>query len=66
MTKVKIDPGHCGFKAVVTAQMNDDDLAEVKVVSGCKAVMGMMAVAGCELDPYEACLVKPGSGPLFA
>ena len=66
MTKVKIDPGPCGFKTVVTAEMNDDDVAEVKVSSGCKAVMAMMAEVGTELDPYEVCLVKPGKGPLFA
>ena len=65
MTRVKIDPGPCGFKTVVTAQMNDDDQAEVKMASGCKAVMAMMAEVGPELDPYEVCLVKPGKGPLY-
>ena len=28
MTKVKIDPGPCDFKAVVTAQMNDDEMCD--------------------------------------
>ena len=65
MTKVKIDPGPCGFKTVVTAEMNDDDLAEVKVGCGCKAIQDMMAAIGNELDPYEVCLVKPGTGPMF-
>ena len=66
MTRVKIDPGPCGFKTVVMAQMNDDDAAEVKVASGCKAIMSMMEEVGNELDPYEVCLVKPGTGPLFS
>lgn len=65
MTKVTIDPGPCGFKTVVVAEMNDD-IAEVKVSSGCKAVVGMMEAVGNELDPYEICLVRPGKGPLFA
>lgn len=65
MTKVNIDPGPCGFKAVVMAEMNDDELAEVKVACGCKAIQAMMAEVGNELDPYEICLVKPGNGPLF-
>ena len=42
MTKVKIDPGPCGFKAVVTAQMNDDELCDVKVGCGCEAIQKMM------------------------
>ena len=65
ITKVKIDPGPCGFKAVVMAEMNDDDLAEVKVACGCKEIQAMMEAVGNELDPYEVCLVKPGIGPLF-
>ena len=56
MTKLIIDSGPCGFKTVVTAEMNDDDMAEVKVSSGCKAVMAMMAEIGTELNPYEICL----------
>ena len=65
MTKVKIDPGPCGFKAVVTAQMNDDEMCDVKVGCGCEAVQKMMEAVGTELDPYEVCLVKPGKGPLY-
>ena len=66
MTKIQIDPGPCKFKTVVTAEMNDDDLVNVKVASGCKSVMDMMAALGDEFDPYEVCLVKPGQGSLFA
>ncbi len=65
MTKVKIDPGPCGFKAVVTAQMNEDELCDVKVGCGCEAIQNMMKAVGTELDPYEICLVQPGKGPLF-
>ena len=65
MTRVKVDPGPCGFKAVITAQMNDDEMADVKVGCGCEAIQKMMEAVGSELDPYEVCLVKPGGGPLF-
>lgn len=65
MTKVKITPGPCGFKTLVTAEMNDEDLVNVKVASGCKHVMEMMEAVGDEVDPYEVCLVKPGKGPLY-
>ena len=65
MTKVKVDPGPCGFKAVITAEMNEDEQAVVKVGCGCEAVQKMMEAVGNELDPYEVCLVKPGIGPLY-
>ena len=65
MTKVKIDPGPCGFKTVVFAEMNDDEMAEVKVATGCQAIRDMMEELGNEFDPYEVCLVKPGQGPFF-
>lgn len=65
MTKVKIEPGPCGFTTTVTAQINDDELIDVSVASGCKSIMDMMAAVGSEVDPYEVCLVKPGCGPLY-
>lgn len=65
MTKVKVDPGPCGFKAVITAQQNDDEMIDVTVGCGCEAIQKMMEAVGTELDPYEVCLVKPGNGPFY-
>lgn len=67
MTKVKIEPGPCGFKTIVTAEADPDEPSEVKVkvACGCEAVQKMMAALGDTLDAYEVCLVKPGKGPLF-
>ena len=66
MTKLHIDPGPCGFKTLVTAELNDEDLITLKVATGCKSVMQMMEDLGNEFDPYEICIVKPGKGPFFA
>lgn len=66
MTKVIIEPGVCGFKAVVTAESEDQQEVTLQVVSGCKAVQGMMEELGDTFDAYELCLTKPGTGPLYA
>lgn len=63
MTKVKVNPGPCGFDTTVTAESNDEGMVEVKIVSGCKSIMAMAMAIGTEVDPYEVCLVKPGNGP---
>ena len=67
MTRVKVEPGPCGFKTVVTAEASEDDPSEVKVkvACGCEAVQEMMKELGDTLDAYEVCLQKPGQGPLF-
>ena len=68
MTKVRIEPGACGFTTRVTAEASEEDEQEVtvRVVTGCKAVKGMMESLGNPLDAYSVCLAKPGKGPLFA
>ena len=65
MTKVRIDPGICGFTTIVTAEADDDQEVRLRVASGCKAVQEMMHALGEDFDAYELCLVKPGKGPLF-
>ena len=67
MTKVKVEPGPCGFKTIVTAEASEDDPTKikVKVACGCEAVQNMMKELGDTLDAYEVCLQKPGRGPLF-
>lgn len=67
MTKVKIEPGICGFSTLVTASASEDDDTEItiKVASGCPSVKKMMESLGSTFDAYEVCLVKPGSGPFF-
>ena len=67
MTKVRVEPGVCGFTTRVTAQASGDDEQEVTlhVESGCQAVQGMMAALGDTFDAYELCLTRPGTGPLY-
>jgi hypothetical protein len=65
MTKVSIDPGVCGFKALVTAESEDQQEVTIRISSGCQAVQGMMEQLGNPQDAYELCLGKPGTGPLY-
>lgn len=67
MTKVKIEPGICGFTTQVTATADEDDDTEltVKVATGCPSVKAMMEALGEEYEAYEVCLRKPGEGPFF-
>ena len=64
MTKVKVEPGICGFATLITAEADDEEV-KVHVATGCKAVKSMMDALGDTFDPYEVCLVKPGCGPFF-
>ena len=64
MTKVRVLPGPCGFEAEITAQAGEDEV-EISVRSGCTAVTGMMEAVGSTFDPYELCLTRPGTGPLY-
>ena len=64
MTKVKIDPGPCGFVTAVEARANEDEEVVVTVKSGCAAVQKLMEAAGDTFDPMELCLCKPGQDPL--
>lgn len=65
MTKVRIDPGICGFITSVDAVSEDGMEVKVKVRSGCESVRKMFEELGDTFDSYEMCLVKPGKGPLF-
>ncbi len=67
MTKVKIEPGICGFSTTVRAVADADDETEltVKVATGCPSVKAMMAALGDSFDAYEVCLKKPGEGPFY-
>ena len=67
MTKVKIEPGICGFTTSVTATVDPDEDTEltVKVATGCPSIRGMMEALGETFDAYEVCLQKPGAGPFY-
>lgn len=65
MTKVQIEPGICGFTALVTAHSDDRMEVTVTVSSGCKGIQAMMDAAGDTFDAYELCFAKPGGNPLY-
>ena len=65
MTKVRIEPGPCGFTTVVTAEQTEEETVRVRVASGCESVRKMMEAGGPELEPYEICLTRPGENALF-
>ena len=65
MTKVKIEPGPCGFTTLVKAETNEDEEIQVRVACGCESVKAMMEELGDTFDAYEVCLVKPGQGPFY-
>ena len=65
MAKVSIEPGICGFTALVTAHSEDRHNVELSVTSGCEAVQKMMQELGHSFNAFELCLVRPGCGPLY-
>lgn len=40
MTKVRIEPGICGFTAIAEAEAAEDFMVHLRVASGCAAVPG--------------------------
>lgn len=65
MTKVKVEPGICGFTAMVTAEVNEEDEVSVKVSTGCESVRKMMEALGDTYDGVALCLAKPGTGVFY-
>ena len=65
MTKVQIEPGICGFTALVIAHSDDGQEVTVTVESGCKGVQKMAASLEQPMDAYEICFAKPGENPLY-
>ena len=67
MTKVRIEPGICGFTTTVRATADADDETEltVRVATGCKSIQDMMKALGDSYDAYGVCLRKPGEGPFY-
>ncbi len=65
MTKVRIEPGVCGFTALVEAVSEDGMQVELRVQSDCKGVSGMMEELGSSFEAYELCFEKPGANPLY-
>ena len=66
MKKLKIEPGVCGFTAIVEAGFDEEEgTVKLKVASGCKSVQKMLEDLGDTFDGYALCLKKPGEGPLY-
>ena len=70
MTKVKIEPGICGFVTFVTAELNEDDedmpyAVKLSVKTGWPSITRMMEELGNDFDGMALCLKKPGKGELY-
>ena len=65
MTKVRIEAGICGHVTEVTAVSEDGMDVTLTAETDCPAVRKMFDAVGSEFDPYELCLTKPGTGPLY-
>jgi len=65
MTKVQINPGICGFVASVEAVSEDQQMVNLNIKSGCSGIRKLAEKLGDEVDAYEVCLCKPGSGEIY-
>jgi len=68
MTKVKINPGVCGFITSVEAESEDGQEVRLKIKSGCEPVRKMFDEdqLGGAFDSFEVCLMHPGEGSMLA
>ena len=64
MTKVKINPGVCGFVTTVTATAKKYKV-DLNVVTGCESVRKMMDELGTTFDAFSEVLVKPGQSSFY-
>ena len=65
MTKVRIDPGICGLKTLVSARAEDETAVTVQISSACPSIQAMAKALGEDYDAYELCLQKPGEAPFY-
>ena len=65
MTKVEINPGVCGFVATVIADSDDEQMVNLQIKSGCGGITKLAEKLGEEVDAFEVCLCKPGTGELY-
>ena len=65
ITRVKVNPGVCGFVANVEVTEVDEDTVRINVETGCDAVNGMFQALGDTFEVFDICLNKPGSGPFY-
>jgi len=65
MTKVQINPGICGFIASVEASSDDQQMVTLNVKSGCAGIRKLAEKLGDEVDAYEVCFGKPGTGEVY-
>ena len=53
MTKVRIEPGICGFTAIAEAEAAEDFMVHLRVASGCAAVQEMMKTLGSTFSTFD-------------
>ena len=54
MTKVRIEPGICGFMAIAEAEAAEDFMVHLRVASGCAAVQEMMKALGSTFSAFSS------------
>lgn len=66
MTKVTINPGICNLNTKVSCTYDEDEnTVNLNIKSACPHIAKINKELGNEFDPYEICLGKPGTGPLY-
>lgn len=65
MTKVEIHSGVCGFVTTVSADSDDGQTVHIAIQSQCPSVSALAQALPEELDAYELCFKRPGTGPLY-
>lgn len=61
MTRVKYEPGPCGFNAVVTAETTEDEDVRITIDTACPHVRKMMETLGDTFEPMTTCMCRPGT-----
>jgi len=64
-TKVRIDPGVCGFICNVEAITEDGMNCKLVIHSGCEPIAHLTKANGDTFNAYDICLAKPGKGAIY-
>ena len=66
MTKVRVEPGICGFTTLITAESEDGMMATLTVDSKCGRIQKLVEGLDEEINAYSVCMPNPGQKPFPA